>query len=145
VIVMFDGGDDTKCDDRRVAVPVGSVCRRRWSAAEKAAVIRETLVPGARISEVARRWRVDPQQVYRWRHSEGVTPRSPLRRHPVAAPSFVPIVTDAMPACEAAPVALAASVIEISLAGAVVRVVSGLNDAQLTTVLRAIRASASSS
>jgi hypothetical protein len=43
--------------------------------------------------------------------------------------------------CEAAPATLAASVIEVRLAGAVVRVVSGLDDAQLTPVLRAVRAS----
>jgi len=138
---MLDGNDDARCDDRRIAVPVGSVGRRRWSAAEKAAVIRDTLEPGARISDVARRWQVDPQRVYRWRHSEGVTHRSPMRRPRPAAPAFVPIVTDAMPAGAAAPATLAASVIEISLAGAVVRVVSGLDDAQLTTVLRAVRAS----
>jgi len=34
-------------------------------------------------------------------------------------------------------------VIEVRLADAVVRVVSGLDDAQLTAVLRAVRASAS--
>jgi hypothetical protein len=55
---------------------------------------------------------------------------------------FIPIIT------ESAPVATvprtAAPVIEVRLAGAVVRVVSGLDDgAQLTAVLRAIRASAS--
>src|SRR5215210_1288988 len=94
---MFDGNDDAKRDDGRVAVLSGSVRRRRWSAAEKAAVIRETLVPGARVSDVARRWQVDPQRVYRWRHSEGVTPRRPTRRSRLAAPTFVPIVTDARP------------------------------------------------
>src|SRR3954447_16461184 len=114
-IVMFDGNDDAKCANRRVAVPVGSVRRRRWSAAEKAAVIRETLEPGARISDVARRWQVDPQQVYRWRHNEGVTPhRRPMRRSRLAAPDFVPIITSTLPAGEAAPAALATSVIEIN-------------------------------
>jgi transposase len=65
-----------------------------------------------------------------------------MRRSHAAEPAFVPIVTDARPAGEAAPAALAASVIEVRLAGAVVRVVSGLDDAQLTVVLRAVRASA---
>jgi transposase len=65
-----------------------------------------------------------------------------MRRPRLAAPAFVPIVTDAMPAGETAPATLAAPVIEIRLAGAVVRVVSGLDDAQLTAVLRAVRASA---
>jgi hypothetical protein len=36
---MFDGNDDAKREDERVANPSGSVRRRRWSAAEKAAVI----------------------------------------------------------------------------------------------------------
>ena len=143
MIVMFDGNNDAKCDDRGVAVSTGSVRRRRWSAADKAAIIRETLVPGARIFDVARRWQIDPQQVYRWRHSKGVTHRRPMRRSCPVVPTFVPIVTDARPAGEAAPAALATPVIEVRLADAVVRVVSGLDDAQLTAVLRAVRASAS--
>jgi transposase len=137
---MFDGNDDAR-RDRRVAATSVSVDRRRWSAADKAAVIRETLVPGARISDVARRWQMDPQQVYRWRHSEGVTPQNSTQRCVAATPAFVPIITDAVPA-EAA--ASAAAVIEISLAGAVVRITSDVDYAtQLTVVLRAVRASAS--
>ena len=138
---MFDSNNDAQGNYRGVGASAGSVRCRRWSVAEKAAIIRETLVPGARISDVARRWQVDPQQVYRWRHSEGVTHRRPMTERRPAAPAFVPIISDIMPADAAAPTALVAGVIEISLAGAVVRVVSGLDDAQLTTVLRAVRAS----
>ena len=138
---MFDDNDEATGDDGRVAVPSGSARRRRWSAAEKAAVIRETLAPGARVSDVARRWQVDPQQVYRWRNRDGVTQRRTMRRSHAAEPAFVPIVTEAMPVREAAPAASASPVIEVRLAGAVVRVVSGLDDAQLTAVLRAVRAS----
>ena len=90
---------------------------------------------------VARRWQVDPQQIYQWRHQDGVTHRRTMRRSHAAQPAFVPIVTEAMPAGETAPVALAGPVIEVRLADAVVRVVSGLDDAQLTAVLRAVRAS----
>ena len=142
-IVMFDDNNDVRFDDWRIAVSTGPVRRRRWSAAKKAAIIRETLEPGTRVSDVARRWQMDPQQIYRWRHSEGVThhPR-PMRRTQPATPDFVPILTDARPAEAAAPATLANPVIEVSLAGAVVRVVSGLDDAQLTAVLRAVRASA---
>jgi hypothetical protein len=42
---MFDGNNDAKRDDERVALASGSG-RRRCSAAEKVAVIRETLVLG---------------------------------------------------------------------------------------------------
>ena len=72
-----------------------------------------------------------------------MTHRRKMRRGHAAEPAFVPIVTDAMPAGEAAPPMLATPGIEVRLAGAVVRVVSGLDDAQLTAVLRAVRVSAS--
>ena len=139
---MFDDNDDAKRDDEHVAVLSGSARRRRWSAAEKAAVVRETLVPEAGVSDVARRWQVDAQQVYRWRNRDGVTHGRPIRRNEAAEPAFVPIVTDATSVGEAAPAVLVSPVIEVRLAGAVVRVVSGLDDAQLTVVLRAVRASA---
>jgi transposase-like protein len=54
---MFDGNDEAKRDDGRGAASSGSVRRRRFSAVEKAAVIRETREPGARVSEIARRLR----------------------------------------------------------------------------------------
>ena len=90
---------------------------------------------------MARRWQVDAQQVYRWRSRDGVTHGRPIRRNDTAEPAFVPIVTDAMPVGEVPPAVLARPVIEVRLAGAVVRVVAGLDNAHLTTVLRAIRAS----
>ena len=58
-----------------------------------------------------------------------------------AASDFVPIVTGTMPADATAPATLASPVIKVRLAGAVVRVLSGLDDTQLTAVLRAVRAS----
>jgi hypothetical protein len=58
-----------------------------------------------------------------------------------ASAGFVPIVTEAVPVTTVPHTS--ASVIEVRLAGAVVRVVSGMDDtAQLTAVLRAVRASA---
>jgi transposase len=139
--MMLYDRDDATGEDGHAAALTGSARRRRWSAAEKAAVVRETLVLGARVSEVARRWQVDAQQVYRWRHNEGVTQRRTMHGGHAAEPAFVPIVTEAMPVREAAPAASASPVIEVRLAGAVVCVVPGLDDAQLTAVLRAVRAS----
>jgi hypothetical protein len=55
---------------------------------------------------------------------------------------FVPIITEAHPITPAPQ--SPASAIEVRLAGAVVRITSGMDDAaQLTAVLRAVRASAS--
>src|SRR5450755_1678732 len=140
---MFDVSDDAKGGFRRVEVLTGPGRRRRWSADDKARIIAETLVPGARVSEVARRWQVCSQQVFGWRRAT----RRDLRTPPAstttpASASFVPIVTETVPVATAPHAA--APVIEVRLAGAVVRIASGMDDAaQLTAVLRAIRASAS--
>ena len=133
---MFDANDDTKGEFRRVEVLTGPARRRRWSADQKARIVAETLVPGACVSEVARRWQLSSQQVFGWRRAARRAPRIATPIGPLAT-AFVPIVTDADPVAPEA-------VIEIRLAGAVVRIASGMNDAaRLTAVLRAIRASAS--
>jgi len=144
---MFDVNDDAKGEFRRIEVLTGPARRRRWSADEKARIVAETLVPGARVSEVARRWQVCSQQVFGWRRAmrQDVASVSSERRMP-ATPGFVPIVSEALPAATVQRASSAAAGIEVKLAGAVVRVSSGMDDAdQLTVVLRAIRASASRS
>lgn len=152
---MDDLNADAKDAFRRIEVLTGPARRRRWSAAEKAQIVAETLVPGASISEVARRWQVCSQQVFTWRRearaghlalpSEAVTSRET---------SFVPIVTETKPeahnnegvgASSAAGGVVKASVgssIEIRLTGAVVRVAAGADCILLTEVLRAVRKSA---
>jgi transposase-like protein len=87
---MLNDNDDTTGDDGRVAALSGSVRRRRWSAAEKAAVVKETLAPGARVSDVARRWQVDTQQVYRWRNRDGATHGKTMPRNDAAEPVSTP-------------------------------------------------------
>jgi hypothetical protein len=57
---MFDVSDDAKGEFRRVEVLTGPSRRRRWSVDEKAQIVAETLVPGARVSEVARRFAHTP-------------------------------------------------------------------------------------
>jgi transposase len=142
---MFDVNDDAKGEYRRVEVLTGPARRRRWSAEEKARIIEETLMPGARVSEVARRWQICSQQVFGWRRAacRDVT-TEPVKTMGAMAPSFVPIVAEATPPGPVSRAAPAAPMIEVRLAGAVVRVMSGMDDgAQLTAVLRAVRASAS--
>ena len=144
---MFDVSDDAKGDYRRVEVLTGPGRRRRWSADEKARIVAETLVPGARVSEVARRWQVCSQQVFGWRRAmRQDLPRVAGPTPTPATPGFVPIVSEAIPTATVQRAASAAARIEVELAGAVVRVSSGMDDAaQLTAVLRAVRASASRS
>ena len=138
---MFDVNDDAKGEYRRIEVLTGPGRRRRWSADQKARIVAEALVPGARVSEVARRWQICSQQVYGWRR----TMRQDLASAAgtTATPGFVPIVSDAIAAATVQRAASGPPGIEVELAGAVVRVSSGMEDAaQLTAVLRAVRASA---
>jgi transposase len=139
---MYDVNDDAKVDlkggFRRIEILTGPARRRRWSSDEKARIVAETLVPGARVSEVARRWEVCPQRVFAWRHAaRREVPTTPGETTSPAAVAFVPIVTETAPT-EASTV----PAIEVKLAGAVVRVACGMDGALLTAVLRAVRASA---
>ena len=74
---------------RRLEVITGTGRRRRFSEDFKAGIVEETLVPGAVVSEVARRHGLTPQQVFTWRRQA---------RRPVAseaeAPQFVPAVVE---------------------------------------------------
>jgi transposase len=143
---MFDVNDDAKGGFRRVEILTGPGRRRRWSAEEKARIVAETLDPGARVAEVARRWQLCPQQVFGWRRE--ARDDGSVVCAPPASPAkvdFVPIIAEAAPTEPPSRAAAAvAPVIEVKLAGAVVRV-SGIDDdgVQLTAVLRAVRVSAS--
>jgi transposase len=141
---MADVNDDAKVGYRRIEVLTGPGRRRRWSAEEKGRIVAETLAPGAVVSEVARRWQVCPQQVFGWRREARADAAADCTAQGITvAPGFVPIVSAATRPAPGPRMASAASVIEVELAGAVVRV-SGVGDgAELTAVLRAIRASAS--
>lgn len=132
---MFDVNDDAKVGYRRVEVLTGPGRRRRWSDDEKARIVAEASMPGVVVSEIARRWQVCSQQVFSWRRE--------ARRQAVpdaaARPAFVPIVAETSVVVKAS----SAATIEVKLAGAVVRVPADTDGAQLVSVLRAVRASAS--
>lgn len=51
---------------------LGAERRRRWSAAEKVAMVRETYEPGMTVSLVARKHGVNPNQVFHWRKLERI-------------------------------------------------------------------------
>jgi transposase len=51
----------------RVEVITGPERRRRWSEAQKRAIVAESLAPGAGVREVLRRADIDAGQIYRWR------------------------------------------------------------------------------
>jgi transposase len=134
---MVDVNDDAKAGGyRRLEMLTGPGRRRKWSDDDKAKVVAETLEPGAVVAEVARRWQICPQQVFTWRREMRVGIGAPLY--------FVPVVvetTASKPEATVTP-ARGTPAIEVKLAGAVLRVAPGTDEAQLMMVLRAVRASA---
>ena len=64
-------------------VILGPERRRRWSEAQKRALLVEAFGPGGNVTETARRAEVHTSLLYRWRRAS---------RTPPTAPSFVPAV-----------------------------------------------------
>jgi transposase-like protein len=62
-----DGADGAVTAVRRIELITGASRRRQWSDDDKARIIVESLMPGANVSEVARRNGLSPQQLFGWR------------------------------------------------------------------------------
>jgi transposase len=75
----------------RVEVLGGLERRRRWSQDDKARIVEETLAPGAKVTEVARRNGVAASVVFTWRRQARTIER--------VGPHFVPV--QIVPAVEA--------------------------------------------
>ncbi|MBK5960242.1 hypothetical protein CCR97_18845 [Rhodoplanes elegans] len=132
----------------RIEVISGMGRRRRFSADDKARIVEETLVPGAVVSEVARRHGLMPQQVFTWRRLA----RRPVARAPAAeATLFVPAVVEASsPSPE--PVrrprkprrdrkaADVTGTIALEIDGVSVRIGAGAEARTVAAVIRALRA-----
>jgi transposase len=115
---------------RRVEVLTGVPRRRRWSAAEKAAIVAESFTPGAVASTIALRHGLHRNQLYMWRREVRfgalAAPGAPV-------PDFVPIVSDR----RAAPRPAA---IEIEIGGAVLRADAGTDLSFLGKIVRLLKA-----
>ncbi|EYD77498.1 hypothetical protein Rumeso_00923 [Rubellimicrobium mesophilum DSM 19309] len=130
---------------RRIEVINGAGGRRRWSDDDKARILEETLVPGAVVSEVARRHGLTPQQVFGWRRE--------ARRASAAAlegAAFVPALVEvpsARPEPQPCPEPRrrsarrsAAEGIELEIAGVAVRIGPGASPEAIAAVIRALKA-----
>jgi len=129
---------------RRLEVITGTGRRRQFSDDFKANIVEETLVPGAVVSEVARRHGLTPQQVFTWRRQA---------RQPIASeaevPKFVPaIVEPALPARRSRgrphkrtrQVGRSSGNIEVEIEGVSVRIGRGAAAKTVAAVLRALKA-----
>jgi transposase len=109
--------------------------RRLRTAEEKLRIVRETLVAGASVAEIARRHGVNANLLFSWRrqHEQGVLAE---RTRPPRAAKMLPV---RIAAPSALPSRAAAPAIEIELpCGARVRVIGDVATEQLTAVLSAL-------
>ena len=95
--------------------------RRRWSAEEKARVVRESLRPGQRVGEVARRYGVSRWQLSAWRSAArrgelAVAPRAVVDSQ--SQPAFAALEVDSAPGALGS-VVIEARAVTVRLDGAV--------------------------
>ena len=120
---------------RRLEVLEGPSGRRVRSEAERARIAAESLLPGAQVSEVARKHGATRWQIYDWRRrfrQRGMLP--PCAASP---PTFAPLVVDHVLEERQAP----ASKLEIAIGDVVLRTDTAIDGEQLSRVIRAVRAS----
>jgi transposase len=115
---------------RRVEVLTGVPRRRRWSAAEKAAIVAESFAPGAVASTVALRHGLHRNQLYMWRRE---VRSGALANRGIAVPDFVPIVPESRAAS-------GTGAIEIEIGGAVLRAGTSVDLAFLGKIVRLLKA-----
>jgi transposase len=129
---------------RRLEVFTGAGRRRAWTAEQKAQILAESYESGERVSAVARRHGLTPQQLFGWRRDarRAVAWRRVGER--ASSPAFAPVIVDgAQRGTElaVAPAQLSGSLaIEIVLGSATIRIPPGTDAGTLATVLRVVRA-----
>ena len=117
---------------RRVEVLTGAERRRRWSAAEKAAIVAESFAPGAVSSAIALRHGLHRNQLYAWRRELRSTIVADAG---VPVPEFVPVIAQER-------VSAGGPAIEIEIGGVVLRASPGVDFGFLGEVIRVLKATA---
>lgn len=116
----------------RLEVIEGPTGRRKRTLAEKARIVAESLLPGARVADVARKYGATRWQVYDWR--KRLRPRERLALPESMAPAFAAVVVDDAPRRQAA------TCIEIVVGDVVIRAEPGVDDEHLCRIIRIARA-----
>jgi transposase len=113
--------------------------RRRRTKAERARIAAESLMSGAKVTDVARRHGTSRWQVYDWRR-QLLRGQLVLPENAACLPVFAELVVDD---AAGSPPAVAGPDFEIVVGDVVIRASAGADEGQLTRAIRAARAAAS--
>ena len=123
---------------RRLEV-IAETGRRRWfSKDDKARIVEETLIPGAVVSEIARRHGLSPQQVFTWRR-QARRPPAPAVNDPPFVPAVVDAVVPAVAVGHERKTARGKANIEIEAEGVTIRVGRGADVATIAAIVHALK------
>ena len=149
---MLDARNEAKNEGgtyQRVEVITGRQRRRRWTAEEKARIVAESFEEDANISDVARRHGVSRGLLTVWRRQLSSSGQEPKQSFAAVKIATVATVSNDATRYSAEPDAVATALpavrsrgrgrIEIDVAGARIRVESGVDHATLAMVLAAVR------
>ena len=141
-LVREDGKIDVQFDVSNVGyagrldVLEGPTGRRVRAAGEKARIAAESLVPGAQVAEIARKYGVTCWQVYDWRRR---LQRGQLTFPENKAAMFAPLMVEESSMQERAAVKPSLAQLEIAIGEVVIR--TSVDVEQLPAVIRAVRRS----
>jgi transposase len=131
---------------RRLEVFTGAGRRRTWTAEQKARIVAESYESGEKVSAVARRHGLTPQQLFGWRRDgrRAVTRRRVGDRPGGSSSAFAPVIVEAAQPRTQVPIAPAqlggTAMIEIVIGSAIIRIPPGTDAATWATVLCAVKA-----
>ncbi len=119
----------------RMEIVAGPTGRRRRLDSEKGRIAAESLVPGAVVTDIARRYGVTRWQIYDWRRRfrRGLLPAAP---GDVSSPAFIPVNV-----VDEAQAASHEEIVEVVIDGILIRVGHNAGEAHLARIFRAARAS----
>lgn len=100
--------------------------RRRWSDDFKFGIAAESLLPGAKPSQIAQRVGVETSQIFQWR-------KQAIRKGWISLPAEAPTVLRASAATQHP------AVIEIVIDGVTIRTLADNDESHLARVIRAVR------
>ncbi len=128
---------------RRLEIFTGTGRRRIWTTEDKASIVAESYEHGARVSHVARRHGLTPQQLFGWR-------REARRRgddNKVATPAFAPVIFDVTNGAsfpdvggKTPEVVASPHSIELDVKGSRVWIWPGANPTMVATIIGALKA-----